>query len=96
MTRHRAPSTAPLLEWPDRAAIEALEASRARLIARCNALRPHSHKRVALLARVADLTTEILAREARIIKTIPFQMRDLHDRDRQRLVQHAEPTGASH
>jgi hypothetical protein len=59
---------APLFNWQDRHRVEVLEATRSGLIAMCNALKPHYHRRVVLMGRVASLTTEILAAETALMK----------------------------
>jgi len=51
----------PLLGWPDRAEVNALEARRRALIAEIAPLRPKSEKRIVLQAQLRALTVEELA-----------------------------------
>lgn len=57
------PPAPPLLTWPERAEIARLADERASLAVRVAALRPHSHRRVALQARLAELTERQLRAE---------------------------------
>ena len=63
-------SPAPLFDWQHRHQIEVLEAKRSSLIERCHALKRNCHRRVVLLARVAEVTTEILERERALIASV--------------------------
>lgn len=57
------PAVAPLLLWPERQAIDAMERQRAQLMARIAGMRPHSHRRVVMQARLEELTLQILRAE---------------------------------
>lgn len=59
-------SEMPLLVWTELAEIGRLEAQRQTLGTRIAALRPHSHRRVELEARLRDLTATQLKIEATI------------------------------
>lgn len=59
----RARRPAPLLIWPQRAALRQLQAERAVLMARVAVLPPRSHRRIELLGRLRDLTETALAAE---------------------------------
>ncbi len=56
----------PLLIWTELAEIGRLQAQRLSLETRIAALRPHSHRRVELEARLRDLTASQLKIEATI------------------------------
>lgn len=56
----------PLLIWTELAEIERLQAQRNTLELRIAALKPHSHRRVELEARLRDLTATQLKIEATI------------------------------
>ena len=51
----------PLFAWPEQLEIARLEEDRRALITRIAALRPHSHRRVELQARLKDVTARQMA-----------------------------------
>lgn len=62
----------PLLHWPKSRQIAAIASERARLLDRIRRLRPHSHRRIELQTRLADLTRKQLELEAGLtIRTMP-------------------------
>lgn len=56
MCPRAADQDAPLFDWPERHEIERLEDQRQQLHGRIMALRPHSHYRIELEARLRELT----------------------------------------
>ena len=54
------PTVAPLLLWPEQQAIDAMERQRAQLKDRIAEMRPHSHRRVVMQARLEELTLQML------------------------------------
>ncbi len=60
MARAETHSVVPLFVWREQSEIDRLQVQREALIARMERLRPHSHARVALQARLQQLTAEQL------------------------------------
>lgn len=67
-TAERAPQlpvvlSAPLLHWPERREMAAIDAERQRLAQRAATLPPASHRRIVLEGRICELTARLLAAE---------------------------------
>lgn len=62
----RASDTPPLLSWPETRAIGCLAAQRADLKRRIDALPRNSHRRIALIARLDELTNEQMRLEIKL------------------------------
>lgn len=60
MARAVQPASLPLLVWREQDEVARLQAERDRLVQRVAALRPHSHRRIELQARLRDLTARQL------------------------------------
>lgn len=60
MARAVSHSLAPLFVWREQGEIDRIQEQRDLLIKRINRLRPHSHARIALQARLQQLTVEQL------------------------------------
>ena len=58
----------PLLAWRELRELDGMRARRAELQARIAALPKHAHRRVALEARLGELTAAIIAREIQILR----------------------------
>lgn len=63
MARAVQPAILPLLVWRERDEVTRLQEQRDRLLQRIHALRPHSHRRIELQARLRDLTARQLELE---------------------------------
>lgn len=63
------PTVLPLFAVDEIRAIERLQAARDQLTRRILALPPHSHRRIALQDRLAELTAQQLALEAKLRET---------------------------
>lgn len=60
---HPVPAVIPLLAWRELAELDALRAEHRSLLGRIESLRPCSHRRVVLQAKLEHLTARILAAE---------------------------------
>lgn len=60
MARAAEPALLPLLVWREQDEVARLQAEREKLVQRVAALRPHSHRRIELQARLRDLTVRQL------------------------------------
>ena len=55
----------PLLNWPEQVKIDALKQQREKLQATIDRLRPNSHRRIILQARLSELTAKELQLEVK-------------------------------